>query len=1222
MVIPEHYFGFAVSDNQKKTEVFCYRKGHKRRCFYSNHIYYIMTFLLNRRNFLPFFTLFCVISSVSAQYSPEKIIGQNLDSGIDLRIADFDLDGDLDAVEAQNTRLIAYENIDGKGMVWRTHQIFTWNGTNTIVANVAVGDLTNDGLTDLVVASPADKKIMRFDNLGNWSFKAPVTLATTAPEENFVHLQDQENDGDQDILALTNNGMQYWENIGSGTLSTPVKWSNALSVSVVWAGDINADHYIDFIYVSDLNAQLMYLHLNNGSSGGFTIKNLLATTNAFALTVADFDGDKDLDICFGKNAQHQLVWIENDGLMNFVNPKVIHQTAANTYYRNVWPVDLDKDGDTDLLTAFQNTSKCAWFENDGSGKFGVENIISSTGTRAIVPADIDRDGALDVMVAQEGQIKNWYRRVASNFEAVFIGNSSALKSANSIQMADLDQDGHNDMVAASNNQLVWYKGNSKAEFYNSSVLDQGTYNMSTFSCKDIDSDGDTDIITSIYSLSEGSTVWFENLGKGQFSSRKKIHDNTKNIWSFVLVVDWDQDEKDDLITSVGASGIWWAKNNGNGSFLPPQQLLGASDGQITMAADDLDQDGLVDLALVNPIQEKLSWYKNLGNGLLGPENVFNLTDESPRMVQVRDISGDGLPDLVVNCNASGQILWYKNLGNGNFFQQQLLAKMIESNHYFMFDLKDIDQDGDQDLFCINNTTGNLQVLKNDGTGNYTLYFQAPFKNQAAKTCFFADINRDGLLDLLSGKAPHIVWHENITDESQISGWLFWDKNGNKIADANEPVLDHLPLRLSPGAIAAFANNSSGIFNFYVAPAKYKIIPDVGTCWEITTDSALQNITVLPDNRIDSIRIGLRLLEGADAPLLSLATAPMRCNTNVPAWLSLHNEGCSVLKGRLALLASSLAKFQSSSQTPDLVRGDTLYWFFDNLGPAEKRTIQLRFDVADAASVGKTAHIVSWVETTQANGQTLVSGNISYASTIRCSFDPNDKQTHPNRSVSAGLDQNYTLFGESILYTIRFQNTGNDTAFQVSIRDQLSGNLDWGSFKPLDSSHPFEATLADDGQLVFYFRNIFLPDSATNPSASQGFVTFSVKPRQGLANNIVVDNTATIFFDYNPAIWTNTVQNKLVSSLPGSSVNEMNKVLQNISLFPNPASDYVDLYQKNADSAALDIHLYNVLGIETTCPMARYPNYTRIFLNHLPQGAYRIVLRAPNGEYASKVLEKF
>jgi uncharacterized repeat protein (TIGR01451 family) len=1175
---------------------------------------------------IPFFLftglLLGAISSVSAQFSSEKIIGQNLNSGIDIKVADLDLDGDLDAVEAQSTQLIAYENIDGKGKVWRTHTIFAWNGTNTIVANVVTGDLNNDGLNDLVVASLVDKKIMQFTNLGGWAFKTPITLATTAPEENFVYLQDQGNDGDIDIVALTNNGMQYWENTGMGVFDSPVKWSNPLSVSIVWAGDINADHYIDFIYVSDLNTQLMYLHLNNGAAGGFTIKNLGATNNAFALAVADFDGDKDLDICFGKNAQHQLVWLENDGLMNFANPKFIHQTAANTFYRNIWPVDLDKDGDTDLLSAFQNTSKCAWFENDGTGKFGTEQIISNTGTRALVPADIDADGSLDLMVAQEGQIKYWYRRAMAGFEAVFIGNSSALKSANCIRVADLDQDGYLDMIAAGSNQLVWYKGNSKAEFYSSTMLDQGTYNINTFSCTDMDGDGDIDIVTSIYALAEGSTVWFENLGNGQFSSRKKIHDNTKNVWSFTIVTDWDQDKKEDLITSVGESGIWWAKNNGNGNFSTPQLLVTASAGQITLATDDLDQDGITDLVMVNSLQEKMIWYKKLGNGKLGTENVFNLTDESPRMAQIRDISGDGLPDLVVSCDASGQVLWYKNTGNGTFSTQQLLAKMIEANHYYMFDLKDIDQDGDPDLICINNTNGNLQVLKNDGMGSYSLFFQSPFKNQPIRTCFLTDVNRDGLLDMLSSKTPHIVWHENITDKPQISGWVYWDKNGNKKADVNEPVIDHIPIRINPGSLSAYANNRSGVFNFYVTPGQYKLTLETGSCWELTTDPTLQDINVLPNISVDSIRLGVRLIEGADAPLLSLATAPTRCNTSIPGWLSLHNEGCSVLKGRLGLLATHLLNYQSSTPLPDQVRGDTLYWNIENLAPAEQWSVQLRLEVADASSVGKTAKVNTWIETIQANGQYVVNGSFNYASTIRCSFDPNDKQNHPNRSISAGLDQNYTLFGELMIYTIRFQNTGNDTAYQVSIRDQLSEYIDLSTFKPLNSSHPFEVTLDEKGLAVFHFRDIALPDSATNPLGSQGFVTFAVRSLKDLKNNTLVDNRASIFFDYNPAIRTNNVRNQLVTSLPGSSTTSLGNPLQNIRIYPNPAADYIDVFQYEGDATPLDLKLYNMLGAEISCQYTQFPLFMRVLLGHLPSGIYRIILRAPNGEYTSRLLEKF
>ncbi len=78
--------------------------------------------------------------------------------------------------------------------------------------------------------------------------------------------------------------------------------------------------------------------------------------------------------------------------------------------------------------------------------------------------------------------------------------------------------------------------------------------------------------------------------------------------------------------------------------------------------------------------------------------------------------------------------------------------------------------------------------------------------------------------------------------------------------------------------------------------------------------------------------------------------------------------------------------------------------------------------------------------------------------IRCAYDPNDKLSFPNRRSE--YPRNYTLFKEEMEFLVRFQNTGNDTAFTVVIRDTLDKNLDWSTFRPLVGSHPFETHIQE------------------------------------------------------------------------------------------------------------------------------------------------------------------
>lgn len=146
-----------------------------------------------------------------------------------------------------------------------------------------------------------------------------------------------------------------------------------------------------------------------------------------------------------------------------------------------------------------------------------------------------------------------------------------------------------------------------------------------------------------------------------------------------------------------------------------------------------------------------------------------------------------------------------------------------------------------------------------------------------------------------------------------------------------------------------------------------------------------------------------------------------------------------------------------------------------------------------------------------------------------SYDPNDKQGAP-----IGWGPQHGISKESRLtYRIRFQNTGNDTAFKVVLVDTLPQELDISTLLIEGASHPFSWQLTGVGRPVlnFSFDPIELPDSTTNVLASQGFVQFSINPYDTLAEGSRIENFAEIFFDYNPPIITPISFHTIADSIP-------------------------------------------------------------------------------------------
>ena len=253
--------------------------------------------------------------------------------------------------------------------------------------------------------------------------------------------------------------------------------------------------------------------------------------------------------------------------------------------------------------------------------------------------------------------------------------------------------------------------------------------------------------------------------------------------------------------------------------------------------------------------------------------------------------------------------------------------------------------------------------------------------------------------------------------------------------------------------------------------------------------------------------------------------PLRCGEEVAMEYHLINFGTETESGIAWLALDPRIDQVVYDVTADTVQSSHVVgWFFDGLYPFE--SIDISYTVTaplidSADQVGEIYTFKSWTDNQDPRQA------FCYDTELRCSYDPNDKAVSPNRPDSLALLDDY------LLYKIRFQNTGNDYARNVSVLDTIDSNLDLSTFKLINTSHPevLKVIMSEDNQVEFNFRNIFLPDSLTDLSGSNGHITYLIKPIEGLDELTPIENTAHIYFDFNPAIVTNTTSNILVEAYP-------------------------------------------------------------------------------------------
>ena len=139
-----------------------------------------------------------------------------------------------------------------------------------------------------------------------------------------------------------------------------------------------------------------------------------------------------------------------------------------------------------------------------------------------------------------------------------------------------------------------------------------------------------------------------------------------------------------------------------------------------------------------------------------------------------------------------------------------------------------------------------------------------------------------------------------------------------------------------------------------------------------------------------------------------------------------------------------------------------------------------------------------------------------------SFDPNDKLVSP-----AGVGEEHFTKPEAVFeYTIRFQNVGNDTAFNIYILDTISQHLDMSTFVSGVASHDYEVQIIEGNIIRWDFPNILLVDSVKNEPDSHGFVKFKIEQKPNNPDGTVIENTAGIYFDFNAPIITPPVFNTI------------------------------------------------------------------------------------------------
>lgn len=673
-----------------------------------------------------------------------------------VEVYDIDRDGDYDtfgATGAFDTELNWFEN---EGSFPLTERFISSEDPWTL----AGGDLDSDGDIDVVAAVILPNRILWFANDGAGNFSSAMSIPTTfgGGSDSYFYIRDINSDGAMDILAFHRDdfNLVWYQNDGNQNF-TEIVIANTPNRMRPNSADIDGDGDIDIVAVSTDNSPSSPISwFENNGSENFTEHPITATSTGrlFTVSVTDLDGDQDMDILAGG------YWFENDGSENFAEFTISDglTTGTNYFANGINHADVDEDGDMDILTLGLYT--LSWQENSH-----IMDITATTPLHANVstPADgsisITFDQPIEMATVNNNNIK-----IFSQFRGVVSGTFSAA-GTNTITFDPVSDFSPGDFIEVSvTERVLSLSGHGLAFPYGfsfqikTSAVSQPVFtpypvithtdNATGLDVADMDGDGDLDLL----SCSFTELYWHQNDGSGNFTV---IPITTTGTPVAVFAFDQNEDGHMDIwIDNSGFAGSMLYTNDGNQNFTESQITGSLQLKQLT----DVNHDGDMDIVYLSNSNNWVVWgdYKCGGYGGYG-----SMPHSNNRDVQADDMDNDGDTDFIA-ASTLGPIS-YEN--NDHF---------IFSDHYFdanstgNLTISDLDSDGDLDPIFTENFSA-IIWYENISTGdslNFGGRQEIALLNMDPRDVIAVDIDGDGDADIaaVSRNDDKVVWYENRLNE--------------------------------------------------------------------------------------------------------------------------------------------------------------------------------------------------------------------------------------------------------------------------------------------------------------------------------------------------------------------------------------------------------------------------------------------------------------------------
>ena len=458
-----------------------------------------------------------------------------------------------------------------------------------------------------------------------------------------------------------------------------------------------------------------------------------------------------------------------------------------------------------------------------------------------------------------------------------------------------------------------------------------------------------------------------------------------------------------------------------------------------------------------------------------------------------------------------------------------------------------------------------------------------------------------IFSLYNKKAPSFI--RLLPGKTILQGKIYLDKTKNCQFDPEDLPLQNILLKLNNRYYTS--SDTNGNYSLVLEPSSVsgiKIIPNSmyglvcqnDSNWIQTTnrDSSILHdfsLFILPQPTIPEADIisasGFKARHGYTTHYKINYQAPQHL---FPIYLELRYDK------RLS--------YTSGSIEPEKTDSGFLRWVVTNQGQLHLNL----FVNPDLISVGET--LPFYLNARSIFEPQGIAETIKLLQTVSSAYDPNQKQCHRSQ-IEEGEMQ--------LEYQIQFQNLGNDSAVNIHIVDTIDHKLPIEYIKMRDYSELHKNTVSfkvRNRAIIWHFKDIYLPcKSMAGNELSSGHIHYGSVLNEGLKIGSIIQNKASIYFDYQDAVVTNTVFTEIIkrsTPLPKTAMGM-------VQIYPNPLLDRT-LTLSSSSYLMNKIEIIDLSGKNLYSISIQPSNKFSVQLPVLSQGMYIINISHTVGIYSQKL----